>query len=149
MTTLFPECGPSCYRKKKLDALQYAKDSDAYELALHGHNWVQAKKTKEAKAESDKQVSAYKKKFSEITVEPSDSQEVRDMKYQIERDSTLAGILNRLTSFFSKPPSPSSSGWYFSVFLDIVITVLSLVVVYLVYKHFVAGRMVGGKRLVK
>ena len=151
MTSMFPACGPSCYRKKKLDALQYAKDSDAYEVELHGLGWVQAKKEKEATSEAEAQVSEYKKKFSEImnSAQPDDSEEVKDMKYQIERDSTLAGILNRLNSFFSKPPTSASSGWYFGVFLDIIITVLGIGVVYLIYKNFVASRMVGGKRLVK
>ena len=148
---MFPACGPSCHRKKKLEALQYAKDSDAYEIALHGHGWVQAKKEKEATSEADAQVSEYKKKFAEIvkSAQPDDSEEVKDMKYQIARDSTLAGILNRLNSFFSKPPSSTSSGWYFGVFLDIVITLFAILVIYLIYKNFVASRMVGGKRLVK
>ena len=152
MTSLFPGCGPSCYRKKKLDALQYAKDSEAYEVALHGHGWVRAKKEKEATAEADAQVSEYRKRFDDWTKnsQPSDSEEVQNMKYQIERDSTLAAILNRLGSIFTKPPSTgSSSGWWFGVFLDFVITVLALVLVYSIYTTFVASRMAGGKRLVK
>jgi len=139
MTSLFPACGPSCFRQKQLDALKYSKDVEANELVVHGHNWVQNKKEKEATEEADAEVSEYRRRFNEWedSTQPSDSQEVRDMKYQIERDSTLAAILNRLNSFFSKPPSSGSSGWWFGVFLDFVITVLALGVVYLLYKTFV------------
>jgi hypothetical protein len=142
---MFPGCGPTCFRKKKLDALQYAKDSEAYEVALHGHGWVQAKKEKEATLEADSQVSIYKNKFNELqnNIEPSDSEEVKDMKYQIERDSTLAAILNRLTSLFY---NHTSTNWYFSALLDLIITVLAI---YLIYIAFLKGRIVGGKRLVK
>jgi hypothetical protein len=150
MTSLFPTCGPSCYREKKLAALQYEKDSDAYDAELYGHGWVQAKKETEAKADADKQVSEYRKQYEDIlsTAQPEDSAEVEDMKYQIQRDSDLAAILNRLHTFFNSPPPPkSSSGWWFSVFLDVVITVFMLAIIYLLYKMFVASRMVGGKRL--
>jgi hypothetical protein len=142
---MFPGCGPTCFRKKKLDALQYAKDSEAYEVALHGHGWVQAKKEKEATLEADSQVSIYKNKFNELqnNIEPSDSEEVKDMKYQIERDSTLAAILNRLTSLFY---NHTSTNCYFSALLDLIITVLAI---YLIYIAFLKGRIVGGKRLVK
>ena len=149
---MFPACGPSCYREKKLAELQYAKDSDAYEIELHGRGWVQAKKEKQAKADADKQVSEYRKRFEDITnkAQPEDTPEMKDMKYQIERDSTLAAILNRLNTLFNSPPPPkTSSGWWFSVFLDVAITILVLVVIYLIYKTLVAGRMVGGKRLGK
>ena len=152
MTSMFPGCGPSCYREKKIAALQYAKDSDAYDAEVYGHGWVQAKKEAEAKVDADNQVSEYQKRYEDIlsTAQPEDSAQVEDMKYQIERDSNLAAILNRLHTFFNAPPPPkSSSGWWFSVFLDVVITVLVLVIIYLIYKTFVASRIVGGKRLGK
>jgi hypothetical protein len=151
MTTLFPGCGPSCYRKKKLDALQYANDSEEKEIAIYGHGYVQSKKEKEATVEADKQVLDYKKRFSDFTKnsQKDDPQDVKDMKYQIERDSTLAAILNNLNGFFSKPPPSSHSGWWFGIFLDFIITILSLAVIYLIYSTFSASRIVGGKRLGK
>lgn len=152
MTSMFPACGPSCFREKKLAALQYAKDSDAYDIEVHGRGWVQAKKEKQAKADADKQVSEYRKQYEDITTkaQPEDTSEIQDMKYQINRDATLAAILNRLHGFFNSPPPPkTSSGWWFSFLLDAIITLLVLVIIYLVYKTFVAGRMVGGKRLGK
>ena len=148
MTSLFPGCGPSCYRKKKIEALKYAKDSEALEVELHGHGWVQAKKEKEATAEADAQVAEYRTKFKEIS-EVEEPEEVGELKQEIHRKQTLSSILNRLNSFFSKPPSISSWSWWFGVFLDLVITVLVIVVIYLIYVNFVAGRMVGGKRLGK
>ena len=152
MTSLFPGCGPSCARKKRVDALQYAKDSDEKDIEIYGYGYVQAKKEKEATAEADAQVADYKKQFADWTAnsQPTDSEEVKDMKYQIDRDSDLAAILNRLNTFFTKPVQPSSSsGWWFGLFLDFIITILSLVVVYLIYSTFFASRMVGGKRLGK
>jgi hypothetical protein len=151
MTSLFPGCGPSCARKKKLDALQYAKDSEAYEVALYGDGWVRTKKQEEATKEADEQVSKYKKQFAEWSHvnQPADSDDVKDMKYQINRDVTLAAILNRLHTLFNKPSPSSYSGWWFGLFLDFVITVLAAVVIYMIYSVFIAGRMVGGKRLGK
>jgi hypothetical protein len=147
---MFPACGPSCFREKKIAALQYAKDSDAYDAEVHGHGWVQAKKETEAKADANKQVSEYKTQYQDIIAkaQPEDTGEIDDMKYQIERDSNLSAILNRLHTFFNSPlPPKTSSGWWFGVFLDVVITGLVLVVIYLLYKMFVPGRIVGGKRL--
>ena len=148
MTSLFPGCGPSCYRKKKLDALQYAKDSEAYEVELHGHGWVKEKKEKEATAEADAQVAEYRKRFNEV-LKVEESQYSKDLKYQINRNSDLSAVLNRLHQFFTNPPSNSSSGWWFGVFLDLIITVLVIVVIYLIYTNFIASRMAGGKRLGK
>jgi len=152
MTSMFPACGPSCFREKKLAALQYAKDSDAYEIEVHGRGWVQSKKEKQAKSDADKQISEYRKQYEDIINkdQPEDTSEIKDMKYQIQRDSDLAAILNRLHTFFNSPPPPkTSSGWWFSFLLDAIITLLVVVIIYLIYKNFVAGRMVGGKRLGK
>ena len=150
MTSMFPACGPSCYREKKIAALQYAKDSDAYDIEVHGRGWVQAKKEKQAKLDADKQVSEYQKQYEDILskAEPEDTTEIQDMKYQIQRDSNLAAILNRLHTFFNSPPPPkTSSGWWFSFLLDAIITLFVIVIIYLIYQTFVASRMAGGKRL--
>lgn len=147
---MFPACGPSCYREKKIAALQYAKDSDAYDIEVHGHGWVQKKKEAQAKADADKQVSEYQKQYEDILskAEPEDTAEIQDMKYQIMRDSNLAAILNRLHTFFNSPPPPkTSSGWWFSFLLDAVITLFVIVIIYLIYKTFIASTFVGGKRL--
>ena len=147
MTALFPSCGPSCYRKKKLDALKYAQESDEKDLAIYGHGYVQAKKQTEATAEADKQVTEYRARFKDW-LDNSQPEDSEDMKYQIERDASLAAILNTLNKFFSQPPS-TSSGWWFSALLDFIITILAILLVYLIYTTFVASRMVGGKRLGK
>jgi len=148
MTSLFPACGPSCFRKKQLEVLKYAQDSEEKDIALHGHGYVMAKKQKEATADADAQVADYRKRFNDVPVVES-SYYVSDLNYNIDRNATLAGVLNRLNTVFETPASNSSSGWYFSLFLDFVITILAIIVVYLAYTYFFASRMVGGKRLGK
>lgn len=150
MTSLFPACGPSCFRKKQLDALKYAADSEEKEIVLYGHGYVMAQKQKKATADADAQVAEYRKRFNDIPV-VENSEYVGDLKYNIERNVTLARILNRLNTFFSVKPtsSNSTSGWWFRAFLDFAITVLAIVVIYLGYSYFFASRLSGGKRLVK
>ena len=149
MTGLFPACGPSCFRKKQIDALKYAADSEEKDIALHGHGYVMDKKQKAATAEADAQVAEYRRMFKDVP-EVEDSEYVADLKYNIERNATLAGILNRLNTFFTTQPASSSpSGWWFGAFLDFVITLLAIAVIYLGYTYFFPSRMVGGKRLGK
>jgi len=149
MTTLFPACGPSCFRKKQLDALKYASDSEEKEIALHGHGYVMAKKQKEATADADAQVEEYRKRFKDVPV-VENSDYASALNYNTDRNANLAGILNRLNTFFTaQPASSSSSGWWFGAFLDFVITLLVVLVVYLAYNYFFPSRMLGGKRLGK
>ena len=150
MTGLFPACGPSCFRKKQIDALKYAEESEEKDIALYGHGYVMDKKQKAATAEADAQVAEYRKMFNDIP-EVEDSEYVGDLKYNIERKATLARILNRLNTFFSVQPSSSNSSWtwVFGAILDLIITILGIFVIYLAYNYFFPSTMTGGKRLGK
>lgn len=149
MTGLFPACGPSCFRKKQVDALKYAADSEEKDIVLYGRGYVTDKKQKAATSEADAQVAEYRKRFNDIPA-VEESEYVSDLKYNIERNATLARILNRLNTFFStQAASSSSSGWWFGAFLDFVITLLAIAVIYLAYTYFFPSRMLGGKRLGK
>jgi len=150
MTGLFPACGPSCFRKKQIDALKYAEDSEKKDIALYGHGYVMDKKQKAATSEADAQVEEYRRRFKDIP-EAENSEYVENLKYNIERNATLARILNRLNTFFTTNASSSNSSWtwVFGAFLDFIITILGLLVIYLAYTYFFPSRMVGGKRLGK
>lgn len=167
--------------KTTLDSKEETKTEDpegyeqariAYYTALNGDEWLISEKDKIAKNEVSPKITEYTNKYNDLKKhnssqqvfvnlmntlkadEANDQENLHYMKKQLQSEKDKADVLNRLT-VLGESSEPTTN--YMPIILDVVLSILGIVVLYLAYKKFdiIKGYFgytsypmnVGGKRL--
>jgi len=157
---------------KDTDPEGYEQARIAYYTALNGDSWLITEKQRIAQDEISPKITSYSTQYEDLkkqqssqqvfinlmnalqTQEVGDEKDLEFLKKQLESEKDKADVLNRLSVLGTQPADSKN---YTPIVLDVLLSVLGLVVLYLVYTKFdvIKGyfgmsspsMIVGGKRL--
>jgi hypothetical protein len=125
--------------RKGVDPEAYEQARIAYYTLKEGNTWLQAEKEKIARQKIDPIINQYKTRYAELQArkdtkdtEVGDEDEARFIHAQIQEEQNRAGVHKRLREL-----GPVSQSW-FPLFLDVLIGILILLIVYLAITKFSA-----------
>jgi hypothetical protein len=142
----------SAEENKEENPVAYEKARIAYYTLLNGQGWLQSEKQRIAKDEVEPLLTSYTTKYNALksekqsqqvfvnlqsllkTQEESDLADNSFFKKQLEQEKSHTDVLNRLNVL--QPGSTSSLIRYIPIFVDFVIFLLALVVLYLFITKF-------------
>jgi hypothetical protein len=154
MTSLFPDCGPDCLKKKKLASLKAAMDANPsdkqaqldYYTLLNGPEWLSDHKESMAKHTIEPVLSGYRQQFEMLTAQLNSQSKFADLaksmtsdggmpylKKDYDAEKSKADVLDRQWRLQGTPETEID---LMGILLYILIAVLGAAAFFLAYSKY-------------